>query len=468
MVGIGIIEHTVGLVLGCSYDLFLMKYIFQCRLSDFQKMDFEAPIVISETILAREPRLPLDSQHVTQPSATQGCLTVPLLAPFIYDKKRAERKHHRRVKRLKEASTSLHRSKQSHFPTSVPFPSTRSFALWLHPSKNRSLISTKKLTNSSLLSMRSKRGQNRTWSQSATRRIISNTPGWFLSNLRDPSSFPSISPNAFASFPEERVATNEFSKNSPYHQNFESVINQQSPQRPAIPQDFQGSAKKQRQQVDATGRNQPSPQIAIIQRLLSLIQTFSKDEELMESSFSRAGSTEIFPQSSPSNFEIHSEAHMQTRKQKPFEISNFLNVLGLNYDANLHDSGHEHEFISDALPPAPPLELPLYPNSQPFIPAYHQVSLPSPPNVVQDSLAPASQSPPLSSISLISSVVSNPTSCFEDTLCTIGVAFMLALSASGLILLPFSQGRRKRSLEDRTHDSEGMMVSGLLQGLGLE
>ncbi|MPC29965.1 hypothetical protein E2C01_023219 [Portunus trituberculatus] len=427
-----------------------------------------------ETILARDPELPPDSQLVTQPSATQGvlalpqllvfsqpCRTVPLLVPF---KNHAERKHHRRVKRLKEVNTSLNSTKQAQFPNNEPSSSVGSSSLWLHLSQNRSLISGKKLTNSHLLSMRPKKGQNRTWRQHATGRIVPLRPGWFI-NPRDPNSLRSVSRHPFTSFLEKRVAANDFSQTSLHGQNFKSVNNQQS----TPPQ---GSAKKQRKQVYATGRNQLSTETSIIQRLLNLIHTYGKNDELMESSIPRVGSTETFLQPSPSNFDIYSEAHTQTQEQKPFEIpGNLFNVLDLYYEANLHDNEHRDEPVSDALPPAPPSEFPSYPISQPFIPAYHQVSPPSPPNVVQDSLTPASHTPSLSSISLISSVVSDPTNCFEDTLCTMVVAFALALSASTLILLPFSQGRRRRSLDDRTHNSEDMMkplVSGLLQGLELE
>ncbi|XP_063850563.1 uncharacterized protein LOC135094414 [Scylla paramamosain] len=435
-----------------------------------------------ETILARDSRLPPDSQQVTQPSATQGvpallqllsvlcqpCRTGPLLSSFMHEKNHLEVKHHRRVKRFKETNTSLlHSNKQAQLSANEPSPSTGSSSLWLHPSQNRSLVSVGKVTDNRLLSMRPKKGQDRTWNHSPTRRIVTLRPGWFLINPWNPNSLRSVFRHALASFLEESSAANDFSQNSPQDQNFEWVSNQQSTQSSAPPQDFQGFPKKQRQQMYATGRNQRSTDTSVIQRLLSLIQTYGKDDELMESSFFRTGSIETFPQPSPSNFDIHSEAHTQTQEQEPFEIpSNLLNVLDLYYDANLHDSGNIDESISGALAPAPSLEVPPYPNSQPFIPAYHQVFPPSPPNVVQDSLAPASQSPSFSSISLISSVVSNPTSCFEDTLCTIGIAFVLAVGASTLILLPFSQGRRRRSLDDKAHNSEDMMeplVSRLLQ-----
>ncbi|KAG0724260.1 Pre-mRNA 3'-end-processing factor FIP1 [Chionoecetes opilio] len=161
-------------------------------------------------------------------------------------------------------------------------------------------------------------------------------------------------------------------------------------------------------------------------------------------------------------FDMNSEAQAQEVLEIPGHL---LHVLGMHYDLDLSDDGNTVESINSDLAPAPLPQI-----QEPFIPAYHHYV--SAPSAVQDSASPASQLTQPIPVSLLPSAVSNPTNCFQNTLCVLGVALTLALTASALILLPFSaQGRRKRSLYDETRSNEGMMelfVDSLLHSPDLE
>ena len=380
-----------------------------------------------------------------------------------------EEKHS--VGELKEVNSSLHNSSEQEQSSVIESPQPTSyFARWFYPLRNRSLASAYKVAGRHLLSMGRKDGQNRIWNQSAAGSVSTLKPRSPLNSLWDPDSLRVVLHNPLAYFKEKEIgSSDDLSQNSPQDKNSESDRNLQSTNS-SVSQGFQKFTQKDHRQLYSIARNQPSPDTSVIQQLLSFIQTYANDNKPKEYLFQMTDtSAETLRQSSPSDFDIHSEVHLQPESQKPLEIpSNLVNVLDLFYDVDLSNEENEIESISSALAPATPQKVTSFYTDQPFIPAYHQASGSS---AVQDSLSSDFPLNLSSSASLLSSVDPNSTSCLKDTLCTMGVAIILALGVSTLVLLSFSPGRRKRSLDDETHHNENMMkilVSGLLQGPQME